>query len=115
MNTRTNSEDTCRVNISDTHNTIRTLTIAVMAIISVALTNAYGQNEINMQDGRTIITDCPQTYTFYDSGGNNGNYSNNENYTYIFESCYPIKIEFESIITEESAYSDCPDYEYLIY
>lgn len=54
---------------------------------------------VNMQNGQTSTCNA----LFYDSGGPNGDYSNNENLTYTFLPASPnayIKVEFLSFVTE---------------
>ncbi len=114
MNTNHNCKNTCCVNLFNQYTVIRKCAIMLIAFSAFAMTSAYGQTPIFLNaSGKTTITDCSQTYTFYDSGGDNGNYGNNENFTYIFESCNAINISFESLTTEES-YTDCPNYDFLL-
>ena len=62
-------------------------------------------NNIYMCDGSTFVT-SGTTYYFYDSGGPDNDYSNNEYYTYTFRcgSGYRVKIEFNSFATESGGY-----------
>lgn len=113
MNTNPNCKDTCCDVVFNLYSIIRKCAIALIVFCAFAKTSAYGQSTIILNaSGKTIITDCSQSYIFYDSGGENGNYSNNENYTYIFESCNTINITFESLTTESR--TNCPDYDYLL-
>lgn len=60
-----------------------------------------GGNNILMCNGETLVM-YGTTYHFYDSGGPDGYYSNNEDYTYNFYcgTNYLVKIEFNSFDTE---------------
>lgn len=53
-----------------------------------------------------------ESYTFYDSGGANGNYSTSESYTATFTNNGPITINFSSLVTESS--SNCNNWDYML-
>lgn len=66
---------------------------------------------INMATN-TYTIDCGKTYCFYDHGGANANYGNNENYTATFTSEGNITINFESFATESS--TSCYNWDYML-
>ncbi|MBQ5425082.1 MAG: hypothetical protein IIU33_07635 [Bacteroidales bacterium] len=88
---------------------------AIAFLIAFSFVGAYGQSTTIIlnasNNGKSTVVECGTTYYFYDSGGESGNYGDGENFTYTFESCRPIKIQFTSLATESSTY--CSDYDYL--
>ena len=59
---------------------------------------------INHNQTKTINLDCHKTYCFFDSGGEDGDYDNNENYTLTLRSTgnQPITINFSQFVTQSS-------------
>lgn len=66
-------------------------------------TNTPPDIDVNMHNGSATII-CGETYHFYDSGGQNGNYGSNENYTFTYTSNTgsALRIVFNSFSTESS-------------
>ena len=68
---------------------------------------------VNAQETNTLSSNVSQaltpgtTYTFYDSGGADGNYSSYENFTAVLTNVGDITINFSSLATESS--SSCSD------
>ena len=102
MNTKANITNTSIINILDIGVFMRRCAIAFLIAFSFA--SAYGQSTtifLNASNnGKSTVVECGTTYYFYDSGGTDGNYNNNERFSYTFESCRPIKIKFTSLATE---------------
>ena len=57
---------------------------------------------LNMSNNLTRTVDCSTRYCFYDSGGENGSYTNDETMTATFTSTGYITISFSSFDTESS-------------
>lgn len=64
--------------------------------------NASCTETIILNDDKNVEVDCSGAYCFYDSGGENGSYSNNEDYTATFTSAGEITITFSSFSTESN-------------
>ena len=60
-------------------------------------------SSVNMRNGTTTIT-CGNAICFYDSGGSNGSYADNEGYVHTFRSSTnePISITFNSVSVEDN-------------
>ncbi|MBQ6276373.1 MAG: proprotein convertase P-domain-containing protein, partial [Bacteroidales bacterium] len=65
---------------------------------------------INMSNLSQAL-ECGRTYCFYDSGGANGDYAINQNYTATFTSTGNITINFSSFVTESA--SNCNEWDYI--
>ncbi len=77
---------------------MRKILIPLIALLFVAT----ACHKDNVEPRHMTVIQTGRTYYFYDSGGPNGDYSNNENYTFTFfaPSGKRVKIVFNSFSTE---------------
>lgn len=109
MNTKADITNTSIINILNIGVFMRRCAIAFL--IAFPFVGAYGQSTTiilnETSNGKNTYVQCGTTYYFYDSGGDGGKYSNNENYTYTFESCNPVTItitEFGADFSSDKLY-----------
>ena len=73
-----------------------------LAVVLLSTGNLFGQTTINLTGNISRELTCGTTYYFFDSGGENGDYLNNESYTATFTATGNIILSFSEFDTESS-------------
>lgn len=87
-------------------------TCCLFALLTALPMSVNAQQTITLSDNVEQTLTPGTTYTFYDSGGADGDYATNESYTAVFTNSGDITINFSSLTTEGS--SSCSNWDYML-